>query len=92
MAKLTIGKKFFHSDDSHGWLAVKRSELDALGIADKVSSFSYVLGKTVYLEEDVDAPLFVNAVKAATGKDVEVKNAKHWKRSNIRGFQPYKAS
>ena len=81
-------KKFFHSDSGHGWLAVKRKEVEQLGIADKVSKFSYVKGKTVYLEEDTDVGLFLNAAKAA-GLEVEVKDAKPVKRSNIRGFSAY---
>jgi hypothetical protein len=81
-------KKFFHSDSGHGWLAVKRKEVEQLGIADKVSKFSYAKGKTVYLEEDTDAGLFLNAAKAA-GLEVEVKDAKPVKRSNIRGFSAY---
>lgn len=81
-------KKYFHSDQGHGWLAVKRSEVEELGIASKISGFSYAKGKTVYLEEDIDAGLFLNAMKAA-GTDVEVKEAKPVKRSNIRGFSPF---
>ena len=43
------------SDSGHGWYAVKRQILVDLGIADKVSAFSYQRGATVYLEEDRDA-------------------------------------
>ena len=49
-------KKVFHSDPSHGWLAVKLDELKMLGITQDISNFSYVKGKTAYLEEDCDAP------------------------------------
>lgn len=51
----------YHQDPSHGWLEVPRSELVAAGIANKVSRYSYQRGNTVYLEEDCDAPLFVQA-------------------------------
>ena len=78
-------KKYFHSDSGHGWLAVKRGEVEQLGIAEKISTHSYQKGKTVYLEEDCDAQLFLGAMKAA-GATVEVKEAKPVKRSNIRGF------
>ncbi len=53
-----------HSDAGHGWLAVKRQELVELGIIDKISHFSYQRGKTVYLEEDCDCSLFINALEA----------------------------
>jgi hypothetical protein len=53
----------FHSDAAHGWLEVPFALLAELGIADKVSAFSYQSeGKTVaFLEEDCDAALFYNA-------------------------------
>jgi hypothetical protein len=81
-------KKYFHSDTGHGWLAVKRTEVEALGIATKISPFSYQKGKTVYLEEDVDAGLFLKAMQEK-GVTVEVKDAKPVKRSNIRGFNSF---
>lgn len=53
----------FYSDGRHGWVAVKRSELVELNILDKISGFSYQKGKTIYLEEDCDATIFINALK-----------------------------
>lgn len=78
-------KKYFHSDSGHGWLAVKRGEIEKLGIADKITTFSYQKGKTVYLEEDTDLSTFKTAIEA-TGVTLEIKEAKPVKRSNIRGF------
>jgi hypothetical protein len=56
----------FYRDAGHGWLAVKKSVLTDLGILDKISTYSYESpsGGTVYLEEDRDASLFLNAAKA----------------------------
>ena len=51
---------YFH-DPGHGWLAVPKSELVQLGIADKISNCSYMRGATAYLEEDCDAELFYTA-------------------------------
>ena len=51
----------FYSDPAHGWLAVKRELLYDLGIAAKVSFYSYEKGKTVYLEEDCDAGVWLRA-------------------------------
>jgi len=82
-------KKVFHSDPGHGWLAVKLSELKMLGIETQISSYSYVKGKTVYLEEDCDAGLFIKAAKAK-GFTVEVQSGKQRDRSPIRSFQSYK--
>jgi hypothetical protein len=53
----------FHTDPSHGWLEVDKDELSLLNIADKISSYSYKLGNKVFLEEDCDAGLFINALE-----------------------------
>jgi hypothetical protein len=50
-----------HNDPGHGWIAVKRKELEELGIADKISRFSYQNGGTVYLEEDCDLGVYLQA-------------------------------
>ena len=57
-------KYYFHSDPGHAWLAVKREELVRLNIINKISSFSYQNGDTIYLEEDCDAGIFIEAKKA----------------------------
>jgi hypothetical protein len=57
------GVYVFHEDSGHGWLAVNRKELIELNILDKVSSYSYQNKDMVYLEEDCDAPLFVESMK-----------------------------
>jgi hypothetical protein len=58
----------FHSDPGHGWLAVKRDELVKLGILDKITSWSYQKGQTVYLEEDCDAGAFFQAYEQKFSK------------------------
>lgn len=54
--------RHFYEDAGHGWLAVKRTELIALGILDQITGYSYQRGGTVYLEEDCDAATYINAV------------------------------
>lgn len=54
----------FHFDAGHGWLEVDKTDLDLLGIADKISSCSYAKGNTVYLEEDCDLTLFAKTLEA----------------------------
>lgn len=52
----------FHCDPGHAWLAVKIKDLELLGIScEEISCSSYVRGKTVYLEEDGDANIFIRA-------------------------------
>lgn len=58
----------FYSDPGHGWLAVKIADAEAIGL--KVSDFSpysYIRGKTLYLEEDCDATLFVTRYQLKNG-------------------------
>ena len=50
-----------YNDPAHGWLAVERKEIYDLGIADKVSGYSYQKGLSVFLEEDCDMGLFIKA-------------------------------
>lgn len=80
----------FYSDPGHGWLAVKRTLLNELGIADKVTDYSYQKGGTVYLEEDCDAALFINAAKN-NGIHIEYDERSTNNRSPIRSYQYYKA-
>ena len=53
----------FITDPGHGWLQVPLEDVHALGIADKISRYSYVDQKFAYLEEDVDAGRFIEALK-----------------------------
>lgn len=62
---MTTRKLTFHTDPGHGWLEVSRADLATLGIAGNVSSYSYQNRDRVYLEEDCDATLYLEAAKAA---------------------------
>lgn len=55
----------FHTDPGHGWLEVTRADLVELGILGLVSAYSYTDGPRIYLEEDCDATLYMDAAKAA---------------------------
>lgn len=59
----------FIEDPGHGWLEVGRAEIERLGIS--VSSYSYIRGDKVYLEEDCDMGAFMQAKKAA-GEPIEM--------------------
>jgi len=82
-----MAKKYhFYSDGQHGWLAVKRKELEDLGLIDKISSCSYQRGSTVYLEEDCDMALFHNA-KGFT--DLTYFERHYADRSMIRSYETF---
>jgi len=79
----------FYTDPGHGWLAVKRVLVDQYMVSEPVTGYSYMNGKTVYLEEDYDAPRFLEAVKGA-GYIVEIehRNSPH-KDSPIRRYEHF---
>ena len=82
--KLTV-----YSDPGHGWVAVKRDILHMLGIASKISIYSYQRGKTVYLEEDCDAATLVEAAQS-TGIDLSFIHKNSDKNSVIRSYNSYR--
>ena len=88
---MAVMEKVYHSDPGHGWLAVKLSDLQMLGIESKITPFSYVKGKTVYLEEDCDMSTFIEAAKTK-GIDIKVKQGAQRDRSPIRSFKRYDAT
>lgn len=51
-----------HTDPGHGWLQVSLAKVRDLGIADKISSYSYISRDSVYLEEDCDLEVFAKAL------------------------------
>lgn len=80
----------FYSDPGHGWIAVKINLLEELGIADKISSYSYMKGSTAYLEEDCDASLFFYAYQEVHQTTPPYESRHNDKRSPIRSYEPYK--
>jgi len=58
-AKLKLA---FYSDPGHGWLSVKRKLLHQLGINNLISAWSYEKGHSVYLEEDYDVGVLLEAL------------------------------
>ena len=54
----------YHTDPGHGWVEVPMHELHRLGIAGKITSHSYRQGETAFLEEDRDATLFIETLRA----------------------------
>jgi hypothetical protein len=84
-------KKYYcHIDAGHGWLAVKRKELLALGVLHLISRSSYQRGKTVYLEEDCDASIFLDAMEKR-GTPVDQKDFKesYQEYSRIRSYDSF---
>jgi CTP:phosphocholine cytidylyltransferase-like protein len=80
----------FYSDPGHGWIKVPIEVLKSLGIADKVSFYSYYRKGFAYLEEDCDADLFFRAYRAKYGKTPGFReyNAR-FKSSKIRSYDNF---
>ena len=74
-----------YDDPSHGWMAVPRKWVIALGIESFTSSWSYQRGNYVYLEEDDDATRFRIAAERF-GYTIFVSVRHTDKRSPIRSF------
>jgi len=81
-------KYMFFQDPGHGWVKVAQKELEKLGIADKISAYSYRRRDSVYLEEDCDLEKFLQA-KQARGEGVEVVERHTDRQSKIRSYRSY---
>lgn len=77
------------NDPGHGWLAVSFAELQALGIAEKITHYSYRRADIVYLEEDCDLTTFIRA-KAARGERV-IYSETFQQNTPIRNYSAYEA-
>jgi len=78
--------KFF-TDGSHGWLEVSQEELYRVGIAAKISSYSYKKGEMCYLEEDLDAGKYIDKLKEE-GTEFEF-NEIYEENTPIRNYNQY---
>jgi hypothetical protein len=80
----------YFTDPGHGWVSVKLQTLIDLGIADKVSYYSYMRGSSAYLEEDCDLGLLYQACDSR-GLKIDLTTKHTNKRSPIRSYTTYKA-
>jgi len=79
----------YHQDPGHGWLQVRREELERLGLLSRITSCSYQRGEWVFLEEDLDMGLFLEA-KESLGEPVELVS-RHVETTPIRSYPPFSA-
>jgi hypothetical protein len=78
----------FYTDPGHGWLEVPFGELKALGLNPQdFSRYSYSKRNVFYLEEDCDAPKFVEAWKAKHGSDPQFRE-EYQSKTFIRNLPP----
>jgi hypothetical protein len=74
-------------DPGHGWAVVPWSLIDALCIANKISSYSYQDFGYAYLEEDCDLPLFIRAMEDRGDTVTLIEH--RTERTKIRNLQSY---
>lgn len=82
----------YHMDPGHGWLQVPERDIIELGLTDLISSCSYRGGaynNLIFLEEDCDMPLFLEAWKRLAGGEPETHGENHADDCFIRDLQPY---
>lgn len=83
----------FYADPGHGWAKVRRAELVDLGITEKISSCSYQKGEFVYLEEDCDLSVYMDALRARGITEIKFSGKTcATRQSRIRSFERYSTS
>ena len=79
----------YYQDPGHGWIAVKIKILEQIGLAPSdFSDYSYLRGKSIYLEEDCDAPKFLETWIAKFGSKPPLVEKHTNNRSPIRSYIP----
>lgn len=80
----------YTQDPDHGWIHVKRDLAKSVLGPDfiKITPFSYQRGSTIYLDEDQDADLFLQAATLA-GCNVTLVVHHANKHSPIRSYRPF---
>lgn len=73
-------------DAGHGWLAVTEAEAAQVGLVEgDFTHYSYKFGDTLYLEEDLDASVFIRAWEIERG-EILIHAVDHGGYSPIRNY------
>ena len=78
------------ADPGHAWARFPKARLVKLGIADKITPYSYMRGDYAYLEEDCDADLLMLYL-TCNNIPHEVVEGKFVERSPIRSYDRFAA-
>jgi hypothetical protein len=81
----------YYRDAGHGWVAVKRSVLEKLGVTKDISKYSYQRGKMCYLEEDCDMNAFFEGFIKMFGYEPTIRVVDHGNTSWVRSQEGYRA-
>jgi hypothetical protein len=78
------------ADPGHAWARFPKARLVKLGIADKISSYSYQNGTNAFLEEDCDLSTLMSALKER-GYEIKFDESHTNRSSKIRSYNTYRA-
>ena len=87
MAKQISIKVF--ADPGHAWARFPKAKLVQLGIADKISTYSYQSGINAFLEEDCDLSLLLVTLRDR-GYEIKFNESHTNRQSKIRGYNTFK--
>ena len=78
-------------DPGHAWVRFSKKRLAELGIADKISAYSYQNGNNAFLEEDLDLSTLAKALRER-GYEITYKSNRTDRSSKIRNFDRYQTT
>jgi hypothetical protein len=78
------------ADPGHAWARFPKARLLTLGIADKISTYSYMNGSNAFLEEDCDLSVLISALRVR-GYEIKFNESHTNRQSKIRNYSTYKA-
>jgi hypothetical protein len=78
------------ADPGHAWARFPKARLVKLGIADKITSYSYQNGANAFLEEDCDLSTLMSALKER-GYEIKFDESHTNRSSKIRSYNTYRA-
>ena len=77
------------ADPGHAWARFPKAKLVTLGIADKISTYSYMNGSNAFLEEDCDLRTLLVTLRDR-GYEIKFNESFTNKQSKIRGYCSYR--
>ena len=77
------------ADPGHAWARFPKAKLVSLGIADKISAYSYQNGSNAFLEEDCDLSILIGALRER-GYEIKFNESHTNKQSKIRSYNTYR--
>jgi hypothetical protein len=77
------------ADPGHAWARIAKDKLVKLGIADKISTYSYQKGENAFLEEDCDLSVLISALRER-GYEIKFNESHTNRQSKIRSYNTYR--